>query len=80
MWMEEKIGTRINENRTDEALATGADVVTAAPYCIVMLTDGVAIRVQQGKATAYVRVADVSDLLLKSVRGTGNAGLDRSGG
>jgi Fe-S oxidoreductase len=75
MWMEEKIGTRINENRTDEALATGADVVTAAcPYCIVMLTDGVATRVQQGKAAEDVRVADVSDLLLKSVRGTGNGG------
>ncbi|GIJ62189.1 Fe-S oxidoreductase [Virgisporangium aurantiacum] len=75
MWMEEKIGTRINENRTDEALATGADVVTAAcPYCIVMLTDGVATRVQQGKAAEEVRVADVSDLLLRAVRGGDESG------
>jgi Fe-S oxidoreductase len=72
MWMEETIGTRINETRTDEALGTGAEVVTAAcPYCIVMLTDGVSTRQQQGKAADQVRVADVSDVLLRSVRGTG---------
>jgi len=70
MWMEESIGTRINEARTDEALATGAEVVTAAcPYCIVMLTDGVATRQQQGKAGEQVRVADVSLTLLRSVKG-----------
>jgi Fe-S oxidoreductase len=71
MWMEESIGTRINETRTDEALGTGADLVTAAcPYCIVMLTDGVATRKQQGKAADGVRVTDVSEVLLRSVRGT----------
>lgn len=69
MWMEESIGTRINETRTDEALGTGADVVTAAcPYCIVMLTDGVASRKAQGKAAEHVQVVDVSQLLLQSVR------------
>jgi Fe-S oxidoreductase len=70
MWMEETIGTRINETRTDEALGTGAELVTAAcPYCIVMLTDGVASRKQQGTAAEEVRVTDVSDVLLRSVRG-----------
>jgi len=74
MWMEEKIGTRINETRTDEALGTGASVVAAAcPYCIIMLTDGVNTRKQEGKAADEVRVTDVSDLLLKAVRGAGNA-------
>jgi hypothetical protein len=34
-----------------------------------MLTDGVATRKQQGKADESVRVADVSDLLLRSVKG-----------
>jgi Fe-S oxidoreductase len=69
MWMEESIGTRINETRTDEALGTGADVVTAAcPYCIVMLTDGVNSRKAQGKAAEHVQVVDVSQLLLQSVR------------
>jgi hypothetical protein len=69
MWMEETIGTRINETRTDEALGTAPDLVTAAcPYCIVMLTDGVASRKQQGRADEAVRVADVSEVLLRSVR------------
>ncbi|HEV2346902.1 MAG TPA: (Fe-S)-binding protein, partial [Actinocrinis sp.] len=55
MWMEETIGTRINETRTDEALSTEPDLVTAAcPYCIVMLTDGLATRKQQGKASQDV--------------------------
>ena len=69
MWMEETIGTRINETRTDEALGTEPDLVTAAcPYCIVMLTDGVNTRKQQGKAPENVRVTDVSEVLLRSVR------------
>ncbi|GAB1692324.1 (Fe-S)-binding protein [Krasilnikovia sp. M28-CT-15] len=72
MWMEEPLGTRINETRTDQALETGASVVAAAcPFCISMLTDGVATRKQQGKAADDVRVADVSELLLRSVRGEG---------
>jgi Fe-S oxidoreductase len=72
MWMEEQIGTRINETRSTEALGTGAELVTAAcPYCIVMLTDGVAARKQQDGAAEDVRVADVSEVLLRSVRGAG---------
>ena len=73
MWMEESIGTRINETRTDEALGTGAEVVTAAcPYCIVMLTDGLNTRKQQGAAAEEIEVTDLSALLLRSVRGTGD--------
>ncbi|WTW93543.1 heterodisulfide reductase-related iron-sulfur binding cluster [Streptomycetaceae bacterium NBC_01309] len=69
MWMEETIGSRINETRTDEALGTEPDLVTAAcPYCIVMLTDGVAVRKQEGKAAESVRVTDVSEVLLQSIR------------
>ncbi|MFI5496034.1 (Fe-S)-binding protein [Actinoplanes sp. NPDC051859] len=74
MWMEEPLGTRINETRTDQALETGASVVAAAcPFCISMLTDGVATRKQQGRAADDVRVTDVSELLLRSVRGDGTA-------
>ena len=36
MWMEEKLGTRINGNRTEEAVATGADqIAVACPFCRV---------------------------------------------
>ncbi len=42
MWMEETIGKRVNMERTDEALATGADIIsTACPYCMIMLDDAV---------------------------------------
>ncbi len=69
MWMDEPIGTRINENRTDEVLAQRPDLVTAAcPYCVVMLADGVALRQQQGRAGADVEVTDVAEVLLRSVR------------
>jgi Fe-S oxidoreductase len=69
MWMDETIGTRINLNRTDEALALRPDLITAAcPFCIVMLADGVAMRREQGTAGAHVEVTDVSEVLLRSVR------------
>jgi len=69
MWMEETIGTRINETRTDQALETGAEVVAAAcPFCIIMLNDGVTTRQQQGKAGEAARVADISTLLLRSIK------------
>jgi Fe-S oxidoreductase len=69
MWMDETIGQRINENRTDEALSLQPDIVTAAcPFCIVMLTDGVNVRQQQGHASESVEVLDISELLQRSLR------------
>ncbi|MGZ4114624.1 MAG: (Fe-S)-binding protein [Actinomycetota bacterium] len=63
MWMEERIGTRINEERTDEALSTGASTVgVACPYCLVMLDDGARAR------GADLRVADVAQLLASATR------------
>ncbi len=42
MWMEERRGSPINQNRSREALETGADeLITGCPYCLIMLTDGV---------------------------------------
>ena len=42
MWMEETIGKRVNMDRTEEALSTGADVIsTACPFCMIMLDDAV---------------------------------------
>src|SRR6478609_6890106 len=75
MWMEEKIGKRINLERTDEALATGAEqIATGCPFCKVMLTDGLTAR--QGQPTAEitrniddVEVLDVAQMLLAGVKG-----------
>ena len=42
MWLEERTGKRINEERIDEALALDPDTVsTACPYCMVMLGDAI---------------------------------------
>lgn len=41
MWLEETIGQRINNIRTDEILQSEAEIVaTACPYCLTMFTDG----------------------------------------
>ncbi len=71
MWMEEHIGKRINHDRVDEALATGATTVaTACPFCRVMVTDGVNDR-QEAAGREGVDVRDVAQLLLESLdRGT----------
>ena len=43
MWMEETRGTRINAERTRQALETGAETVaTSCPFCMVMMKDGLA--------------------------------------
>ena len=63
MWLEEKIGKRINLERTDEALSTGADVVsTACPYCMIMLDDAVRERHEEDR----VRVLDLSQIVEQS--------------
>jgi len=68
MWMEEKIGTRVNMNRGDEAIATGATTIAVAcPFCSVMLNDAVTVRQQEGGAPG-VEVKDVSTLLLEASR------------
>jgi Fe-S oxidoreductase len=67
MWMEEHIGKRINHERVDEALATGATTVaTACPFCRVMVTDGVNDR-QEAAGSKGVDVRDVAQLLLESL-------------
>ncbi|MFH8367793.1 (Fe-S)-binding protein [Streptomyces sp. NPDC018031] len=69
MWMEERIGKRINNERVDEALAINPDIVsTACPFCLVMLTDSVNSKKNDGKAKESLQVVDVSQLLLESVK------------
>jgi Fe-S oxidoreductase len=60
MWMEETRGTRINAERTRQVLETGAGTVaTACPFCMVMLTDGLAAANGGGD----VRALDISEVL-----------------
>src|ERR1700744_2838137 len=67
MWMEEHIGKRINHERVDEALATGAPPVAAAcPVCRVMIPGGVNDR-QEAAGREGVDVRDVAQLLLESL-------------
>jgi Fe-S oxidoreductase len=69
MWMEEKIGERINLNRTTEAVETGADqIATGCPFCRVMLSDGLTAKQADGSAREEVEVLDVAQLLLASVK------------
>ena len=59
MYMEETIGTRINNERALEALATGAGTVVAAcPFCVTMFNDGI----RDGGGSMTVRdLAEVLD-------------------
>src|SRR5207245_1687471 len=67
MWMEEHIGKRINHERVDEALATGAAAIaTGCPFCRVMVTDGVNDR-QEEAGRSGVEVLDVAQILLGSL-------------
>ena len=71
MWMEEKIGKRINVERTDEALSLDTDIIsTACPYCITMLSDALTAKQQSGEAKEHVRVLDVSQILAQSLKGS----------
>ncbi|MFF1714741.1 (Fe-S)-binding protein [Streptomyces sp. NPDC058268] len=69
MWMEERIGKRINTERVDEALSLNPDIVsTACPFCLVMLTDSVNGKKNDGAAKEALQVVDVAQLLLDSVK------------
>ena len=63
MWQEEKLGTRINLNRVDEALATGADqIAVGCPFCRIMISDGVAGRGSEKE------VLDLAQVLLTNIK------------
>jgi Fe-S oxidoreductase len=69
MWMEERIGKRINTERVDEALQTDPDTVsTACPFCLVMLGDAINEKKNSGAAKESLEVVDVAQLLIKSVK------------
>jgi len=65
MWKEEEKGTtRINYERSNEALATGSNIIAAAcPYCNTMLTDGV----KNAEKEDSVKVFDIAELVAASL-------------
>ncbi|GAA4050195.1 (Fe-S)-binding protein [Nonomuraea soli] len=69
MWMEERLGKRINTERVDEALTTDPDTVsTACPFCLVMLGDAINEKKNGGQAKESLEVVDVAQLLIRSVK------------
>jgi Fe-S oxidoreductase/nitrate reductase gamma subunit len=64
MWMEEDIGDRINNMRTDQAAATNAGTVAVGcPFCLTMLSDGIKDRQLTEKMVAL----DISEIVLKAM-------------
>ncbi len=65
MWMEETIGTKVNDERSEELLATGASrIATACPFCYIMMDDGVK---GHGVEEEEVQVADIAMHLLEAI-------------
>ena len=63
LWLEERIGQRISENRIDQVIATKAQLVaTACPYCLQMFDD--AIKAKQTGET--LKVKDIAELIVES--------------
>jgi Fe-S oxidoreductase/nitrate reductase gamma subunit len=64
MWMEEDIGERINNMRTDQAIAAGAGTVAVAcPFCLTMLSDGIKDRKSEETMTAL----DIAEIVWRSM-------------
>ncbi len=63
MWMEESTGTKVNDERSRELIATGASrVATACPFCYIMMDDGV-----KGHGNDEVVVQDIAMHLLEAI-------------
>lgn len=77
MWMEETVGTKVNDERSRELLDTGADrIATACPFCYIMIDDGVK---GHGVEEDSVKVADISIHLLDALE-AGEAGAGAGAG
>jgi Fe-S oxidoreductase len=65
LWLEEqRVGERINQMRTEQALASGAEVVaTACPYCLQMFEDGI----KSKEAEERLKVMDIAELVIQAV-------------
>ncbi len=64
MFLEETVGERVNENRTKEALETGAEVIASAcPFCMTMFTDGL----KTFDKNESVEVKDVAEIIYENL-------------
>ncbi len=64
MWMEETEGKRVNVERTEELLATGADTIAVAcPFCMTMMTDGLTA------SGSEVPVMDIAEVVAGQLAG-----------
>jgi Fe-S oxidoreductase/nitrate reductase gamma subunit len=65
MWMEETVGKKVNDERSQELIATGASrIAVACPFCYIMIDDGTKAA---GREEDEVKVADISMHLLEAL-------------
>jgi Fe-S oxidoreductase len=75
MWLEERIGTRINVARVEQALTQGPNIIaTACPYCAVMMADGIGALQQEERVRTY----DIAELVARAVEPVTEATAARS--
>ncbi len=78
-WLEEKLGTRVNRNRVDEASAAlgaaGGVVATACPFCLTMVKDGIADAGKEGS----IRALDVAEIVAAGLPAGGVHGASSGG-
>jgi Fe-S oxidoreductase len=71
MFMEERVGKRINIERTEEALSLDpATIATECPFCMTMLSDGLKAK----DADQRVLVRDVAEILADALFDSGVKG------
>lgn len=77
MWIEEHNGRRMNQNRMQDALDTGAPTLAAScPFCTSMFEDGI-----KGKdAGDQIRLMDIAELVSLSMSRDGGGGVKRGDG
>jgi Fe-S oxidoreductase len=69
MWLEEHLGKRVNVERTEEAMSTGADTLgVACPYCLIMLDDGAKAKGER------IKVVDVAQVVARATGADGQTG------
>lgn len=65
MFLEDEDGGRINNERTEEALATNSSTIASAcPFCMTMLSDGV----KHFEKTEEVQVKDIAEIVLENCK------------